>query len=674
MCGFVSVVTAPGKSVPGAVLRRMTDVLSHRGPDDMGFAWVNPSTGAVHTTRDLAPDTALSGVLFGHRRLSILDLSTAGSQPMVSDDRLSLLCFNGEIYNFVELRDELRAHGVAFRGTGDTEVLLKAYEQWGSGAFNRLNGMWAFTLWDGRRRALIASRDRFGVKPLYWATVDGCTILASEIKGLLGYPGAFRGVEDRKVLSFLRDGATDQDDETMFGGIRSLPAGTYLELTEGHRVTRPFWSLSTSVRQAQGSPDELIGDFGRLLAESVHVRVRSDVPIGTMMSGGLDSTAITALIRAEQLHAGADRFQGLEAFHHTFSACWPGSASDEEAAIDLMCRELGLVSHKLYPSPEAVADVLPQVIYHLDEPFVDPISAVQYLLMREARGCGVKVVLNGHGSDELLAGYHNHFVPVFLADLLLTGRLRNFIREQRAFRGTGWPWVGVLWSLLLRLLPGQVRMDPAIPHRALERLRGSSGVFVPLDGRSPDRTGSIEPRPRLSHLNTRLWFEFATRNLPRWLRMEDRMSMASSVESRLPFMDYRLVEFAFSLPDDIKLRDGYNKYILRQSMRNLLPRHLTETRTKLPFKAPFAEWLRGAWRPMIQDLLVGTGAVRAYLDYPRFRAKLESYLVGNDRSLPTYLIWRVLHTELWLRMVRDRFGAISHDGHSPAPHAQGLPA
>jgi asparagine synthase (glutamine-hydrolysing) len=658
MCGFVCIVTAPGETAPGAVLRRMTALLSHRGPDDEGFAWVEPSTGAIRGPFRSPPDGVLSGVLFGHRRLSILDLTASGSQPMVSDDGLSLLCFNGEIYNFVELRAELQAHGLRFRGTGDTEVLLKAYEHWGTDAFNRLNGMWAFVLWDGRRRTLVASRDRFGVKPLYWATVGETTILGSEIKALLAYPGAFRGVDDRKVLSFLQDGATDQDEETMFEGVRSLAPGTYYELTGGRMVSKRFWTLPISRSETETDPDDLIATFEQLLTESVHLRVRSDVPIGTMMSGGLDSTAITALIRAEQLKADASRFQGLRAFHQTFSACWPGSASDEEADIDLICRELGLVSHRLYPTANTVATVLPDMVYHLDEPFDDPIAAVQFLLMREARRYDIKVVLNGHGSDELLAGYHKHFVPVFLADLLLSGRLFSLFREQRSFRGTGWSWAGVLWYLLVRLLPQQVRLDPSTPHRLLERVRGSTGVFASLDGHEwAERTSPVEPVPHLSHLNARLWFEFMTRNLPRWLRMEDRMSMASSVESRLPFMDYRLVEFAFSLPDTLKLHDGYNKYILRQSMRNLLPARVIATRAKLPFKAPYTEWIRGSWRSMIQDLLGGTCEVGRYLESPRFRDKLASYMSGNDRALPTYLIWRVLNTELWLRMVREKWGA-----------------
>lgn len=268
---------------------------------------------------------------------------------MVSDDGASVLAFNGEIYNFLELRNALRAAGITFRGTGDTEVLLKAYECWGADALNRLNGMWAFVLWDGRRRALIACRDRFGVKPLYYAKVDEVLIFSSEIKAILAYPGAFKAFNDRAVLDFLRDGLTDHAEETMFAGVRSLAPGTYMEITTERRVTSRFWTLPARQPDVDRADADLISDFASQLADSVRLRVRSDVPIGTMMSGGLDSTAITSLIRPQQQGGGGDerRFDGLAAFHHTFSACWPGSEADEEAEIDLMCSDLSLISHKL---------------------------------------------------------------------------------------------------------------------------------------------------------------------------------------------------------------------------------------------------------------------------------------------------------------------------------------
>jgi asparagine synthase (glutamine-hydrolysing) len=665
MCGFVTLVCTSGQRIPARVLHQMTTRLAHRGPDDTGFAAIDPHSRAVRRWgRDLPPKLDLSGILFGHCRLSILDLTPAAHQPMVSEDGASVLAFNGEIYNFLELRRALSGAGVSFRGTGDTEVLLKAYECWGAHALNRLNGMWAFVLWDGRRRALIASRDRFGVKPLYYALVDDVLIFSSEIKAILAYPGAFKSFNERAVLDFLRDGLTDHHEETMFTGVRSLAPGTYMEITAERKVTTRFWTLPVGQAEVDHADGDLITEFASRLADSVRLRVRSDVPIGTMMSGGLDSTAITSLIRAQQQGVGIDErpFHGLASFHHTFSACWPGSKADEEAAIDLVCSELSLISHKLYPRPEQIAEVLPRVAYHLDEPFHDPIAAVQYLLMQKARSHDVKVVLNGHGSDESLGGYYKQFVPPFLADLLLTGSLVTFQREQRAFKGSGWAWSQVVWHLLMQLLPSGARLDPRTPSRILERLRGAGGVLADHSGAGDSDEARLSQPSNPFSFPGALRFELMTRNLPRWLRMEDRMSMAWSVESRLPFMDYRLVEFAFRLPNRLKLRDGYNKYILRQATRTLLPRRLTETRHKLPFLAPYSAWLRGPWRSMVGDLLLGSSLVGAYLNRRVFVPKLQAFMEGNDKALPHYLVWRVLITELWLREFAGSGTRQSRDG------------
>jgi asparagine synthase (glutamine-hydrolysing) len=666
MCGFVTIVTAPGQSVSGPVLSRMTEVLAHRGPDDTGFAWVDPAGGSVRTAPRMTPDLRPSGVVFGHRRLSILDLSPAGHQPMVSEDGLSVLCFNGEIYNFVELREELRSRGAQFRGSGDTEVLLRAYEHWGAEALNRFNGMWAFVLWDGRRRKLIASRDRFGVKPLHYARVGETWILASEIKAILAYPGVFRGVEERVVLEFLSLGKVSPTEETMFLGVHSLPPATWLEIGDGQSSIRRFWALP-SAGADPGQDQETVDRFTSLLSDSVRLRARSDVPIGTMMSGGLDSTAITALIREQQLLAakGTDTFEGLRSFHQTFSACWPGSGQDEESEIDLMTSRLGLASHKVFPAPETIAAVLPTVMYHLEEPFPDPIAAVQYLLMKEARDNGVKVVLNGHGSDESLAGYVDHFVPPFLAGLLLSGRIPDFVREGRAFKSPEWDWQQVTEHVLINLLPSSFRSRAIGLARTL-RLRSRVTLFRGPEpnarGASAELAGVPDPTP----LKTAVWRKFSDEVLPVWLRMEDRMSMASSVESRLPFLDYRLVEFAFGLPDRFKLRDGYTKYILRRSMRGRLPDRLVEARVKLRFNAPYAGWFRGPWRPMISDLLLGECEVAPYLKGDRFRTRLRAYLDGSDSSLATRMLWRVLATELWLRMVRSHWA-----GSEPNPLASG---
>lgn len=647
MCGFVALLAPSGQRVPAAVLRGMTACLAHRGPDDIGFACIDPSSGAIQVWgQDLPDHLSLAGLLFGHRRLSILDLTPAGHQPMVSGESGSVLCFNGAIYNFLELRGRLSAEGVSFRGTGDTEVLLKAYERWGLQALPRLNGMWAFVLWDNLRRTLVASRDRFGVKPLYHTTVDGVQIFGSEIKAVLAYPGASRGFEDRRVTDFLRDGLTDHTDQTMFHGIRSLTPGTSLEVSGGRSATARYWSLPSPGPADHRAPEDLIAEFRELLTDAVGLRLRADVPVGTMMSGGLDSTAITALIRNRS-------FDGSRSSHHSFSACWPGSANNEEAEIDAMCARLGLVCHKLYPKAEAIADALPALAYHLDEPFFDPIAAVQYLLMREAQAQGIKVVLNGHGSDEILAGYYRRFVPVFLADLLLSGRLRSFHREQRAFRGIGSSWRGVFRQVLAQLMPPPAGIDPLTSHWLTGPPTREDILADPAPGAEPDATDSRGVPPGFTPLNAALWFQFSIRNVPRWLRMEDRVSMAASVESRLPFLDYRLVEFAFALPDDLKLRDGYSKYILRQAMRDLLPERMVNNRVKRQFLAPYRIWLRGPWRPMVNDLLAAPGRVAPYLNYPRFREKLRSFLAGNDRALNPAQLWRVLSVELWMRAFSD---------------------
>ena len=658
MCGLVTILTSPHRPVPGAVLRDMTRVLAHRGPDEESFACVDPAGGEIRLSGTIAPDAALSGVLFGHRRLGILDRGPAGDQPMLSQDGLSLLSFNGEIYNFVELRDELRCRGISFRGHSDTEVLLESYLHWGAGVFNRLNGMWAFVLWDGRRRKLIVSRDRFGVKPLYYARLGDTWIFASEIKALMKFPGLYRGVDQSQVREYLVTGRVDQRDQTLFQGVQAVPPGTFLEIDAEAARTERFWSLPSSAGRNEESPEALILEFATLLRDSVRLRGRSDVPIGTMMSGGLDSTTITALVRQEQRSraASADVFPGLRAFHQVFSACWPGSEHDEEASIDLMTASLGLRAHKLYPTAAGIADVLPAVTYHLEQPFRDPIAAVQFLLMREARADGVVVVLNGHGSDESLAGYPDAFVPPYLASLLLGGRLTGFVQERRAFTGNGWKTAHLVeHSLLLMIPPGlRQRALHEVARRELGRRHGLfNGPPIPAPMEEEKEAGESG---RLTALNAALWRKLSREILPAWLRMEDRMSMAASVESRLPFLDYRLIEFAFRLPDNLKLRDGFTKYILRQAMKDTLPTPVVQSRMKRRFGAPYESWFRGPWREMVLDLL-DRPIASCYLDRRTFRLALEAYLSGKESALSAQVLWRVLGVELWLRMIQERWAA-----------------
>lgn len=653
MCGLVTVLTGREQRVPMSALRMMTDEIEHRGPDDCAYAHVDGRSGSVRTwSPPQSGEDAMSGVLFGFRRLSIIDLTDTGRQPMVSDDGVSVLAFNGEIYNFVELRAELQAQGVRFHGRSDSEVLLRAYERWDTGCFEKLNGMWAITLWDGRRRRLVASRDRFGVKPLYYTRVDGAWLLASEIKSLLRYRRGAWAVNDRAVFEYLAYGMIDHRTETSFHDVHAVAPGTWLEFGATEPVEHRFWSLSAEGPAGTRSDRELIEEFGELFGDAVRLRVRSDVPIGTMLSGGLDSASITALI-SEQRERGGGASEELEAvrtFHHAFTACWPGWQGDEELDVDRIGQRFGLSVHKAYLDGELLRDSLPAVVHHLDEPFMTPVCLVDFELMKMAREQGVKVVLNGHASDEILGGYADMFVAPYLADLVRRGRLGRAVREFRGFKGQA---PDALSGVLRELAGDDTMVRTAM--RALLSFRAQPSVFSPDFERRYPYAEAIDVRSlptNRGRFQRALGQKFFREFVPQWLRMEDRMSMAASVEARLPFMDYRLVEFAFRLPDDLKLREGWTKYVLRQAMEDRLPLETLTHRHKRQFSTPHAQWFRSSWRKTIEEfLLVDSPYLDRYVDVPLFRHKLRAWLDGDDSAMTANLVWRAVSTESWFRIV-----------------------
>lgn len=647
MCGFVTIVTPQDSLVSPAVLEDMTNCLAHRGPDDFGYAWISHD-GQITQRRAIFQQAKLSGVLFGHRRLSILDLSSAAHQPFVNANGSMVLAYNGEIYNYLEIRRELVGLGFRFRSDSDTEVVLAAYECWGNEAFRKFNGMWALAIWDRNRQTLIISRDRFGIKPLYQATVGNTWVFASEIKSMHRFPGLGREIDDRSVFIFLMDGLVNHTNHTFFSGIRSVPPGTVTELREGVAQQSKYWTLEPgSVKLHE---KDAIEQYGELLQDSVRLRTRSDVPIGTMLSGGLDSTSITALIVRQRQQGGKtpEEIRGLSSFHNTFTACWPEDpALDEEKEVDLFCSRLGLQSYKLYPSAEIIWELLPRVMSFLDEPFQSAVPMVQYLLMQKARERGVKVVLNGHGSDEALAGYPFYLEP-FLMSLLQRWQILRYRQERKAFRQEG-GHARLLLGLIRNLVPAAIR-SYLVQKLNLDQNRNSWPFLLqpPRDLRDGYDT-KVEKIRELSILGNTLWRSFHSTVVPCWLRMEDRVSMAHGVESRLPFMDYRLVEFTFGLADSLKLNNGYAKFILREAMKELLPDHVLWNRQKRRFTAPYFPWFRGAWRPRLeQTFLTGNCHIQAYLDMPKFRTRLAAYLTGDNQALNQNVLWRILQVEIWM--------------------------
>lgn len=534
MCGIAGLWNRHSRPVARPVLAAMATSIAHRGPDDAGYHY----------------DDA-AGVGLAHRRLSILDLSSAGHQPMPLAERY-WLTYNGEVYNFRELRAELETLGHRFTTQTDSEVLLHSYQQWGPDAVTRWNGMWALAIWDAQEHTLFLSRDRLGVKPLYLTEMGQTIAFASEIKALLAHPDLVKTPNPTTIADFLHRGLQDHTAETFFAGIEQLHPGHWRLYRQDGSVTQArFWQIDPANKRPIGFA-EATEEFRSLFTDAVRLRLLSDVPVGTCLSGGLDSSAIVAVM--SEL-AGSDRVK-------TFSARFAEPEWDEGRYIEIVRTATGAVGHDIYPDVDGFLADLEPLLRHQDEPFASMSIFAQWCVMRKAREAGVTVLLDGQGSDEQLAGYG--FWGAHWAILLGQGRLAALWRswqDRRAIAGRS------LGAEMASTLGGF-------------RQHGTAG-FDRLDG---------------------ILHDYLTRSrLPALLHWEDRNSMAFGREARVPFLDYRLVEFTFSLPDEHKLRDGWDKAVLRQS--GLLPDAIARRRDKMGFVTPQSAWLSGPLQPVVAKTL-----------------------------------------------------------------------
>ncbi|MDQ2854153.1 MAG: asparagine synthase (glutamine-hydrolyzing) [Chloroflexota bacterium] len=592
----------------------MLDCIAHRGPD-----------GVRQVIRD-------ERVGLGHRRLAIIDLSDDASQPMRSPAGSEVI-LNGEIYNYVELRAELAAGGATFQTASDTEVLLAAYDRWGTDCLSRLNGMFALAIYDPSRRTLLLARDRFGEKPLYYHRApDGTFLFASEIKALLAYPGVTARADRQSVYRFLRHKLPELDPTTFFEGIVALPPAHYLELRvdDGREVLARYWGLEGSTQDSRPR-SELAAAYGALLQDSIGIRLRADVAVGSSLSGGIDSSAVVGYLA---LGRHVER-------QHTFSARFPGWRLDEGRYIADVIALSGAQSHEVEPIPDP--SDLERVIWHQDHPFGSLSIYAQWAVMRLAREQGVTVLLDGQGADESLAGYHFYFAALFRY-LLRTGRWLALARELRCFSLAH-------GSAELRSLAFYAMPDAAANRlRSLRSVPGIATSFA-RDGaaRSSGHADTGRFRTDLDQMLARTLTETM---LPGLLRYADRNSMAFGREVRLPYLDHRLVELAFTLPWEMKLRRGLTKRVLRESMRDYLPASVRGRTDKVGFAPPQAAWLRGPLREWAEDLLASARfAEREWNDAPVVRARWRAFRDGEDRLGAD--VWRFLSVEAWARCFLD---------------------
>lgn len=654
MCGIVGIYRT-GKPVDLAVAQRALTAIRHRGPDDEGYLAVGLQAGrAVACT---GPDSdvrlrlpsfdTLAGesfdVVLGHRRLSILDLSPAGHQPMASPDGRYWIVYNGEVYNYLELRTELAGLGHQFHTGTDTEVILAAYAQWGAQALPRFAGMFAFAILDLRERKLFLARDFFGIKPLYYTLDSAGLSFASEIKALLQCPWVSRRANPQRLYQYLRFGQTDHGSETMFADIRQLPVAHYLEVSlDAPATAKPvrYWQVKVG-RPARISFDDAAEQLQSLFLENIRLHLRSDVPVGSCLSGGIDSSSIVM---------GMRRLHGDDLDLHTFSFIADDPVVGEEKHIDVVGQAARASMHKTMAEPDDLLADLDDLVHTQGQPFGGTSIYAQYRVFRLVKETGIKVMLDGQGADELMAGYHG-LLGSGMCSLLRNGHLlaaHRFHRHLSALPGVN-PR-RVLFGALGRLLP--VGVQPP-----MRRLVGEELVPEWLDSEWFSRQGVVaapKPQPRGRHLlREELWLAVSETSLPALLRYEDCNSMRYSIESRVPFLTAALVEFVLSLPGSYLLTpDACTKAVFRRAMRGITPDSILDRKDKIGFATPEQRWMV-TLRPWIEQVLASeTAASVGALRLDAARRELDAVFAGHKRF--DLRIWRWLNLIRWAEQYQVR--------------------
>jgi len=561
MCGICGVF-APDQIRPSH--HRLVDVqkeiLRHRGPDATG----------VFTD---------AHCVLGHRRLAIIDLSDDGRQPFASPGGRYQMVFNGEIFNYIELRHELVANGRVFTTKTDTEVLLAAYETWGPDCLSRLNGMFAFAIYDAQAKTLFLARDRFGVKPLYYARQDGVLYFASEIRALLAVPGLSRAVNRQSLFDYLAFNRTDIHDETFLADVFRLPKGCRAICdASGGMDIRTWWSPLPFLDAPIGvSEAEHVRAVAELAADAARLRLRSDVPVGSSLSGGIDSSILVGLLYDAV---------GAPDPYHCFTAAYPGDPVDETRYVDALARRYPFVGHRVTPTADEALGDLPAFVRAADEPTTNPSFYAQYRVMRLARESGVVVVLDGQGADEIFAGYQ-YFHGFYLYGLLCRKSFSRFSLELAAMLSRRQS-PSFLAALAFQLLPGSLRRISL--GRAMPFLRRD--FFQ--EGYAGSRIAREFFQARGLNHSLALHFQYKLEHL---LRLEDRNSMAFSLEARVPYLDYRLVERLLATPEDLKIRNGQTKSLQRLALGRYTAPEILDRKDKLGFATPEAQWMAApGWR------------------------------------------------------------------------------
>ncbi|MFZ1304839.1 MAG: asparagine synthase (glutamine-hydrolyzing) [Ferruginibacter sp.] len=569
MCGIAGILLHTPNTIAPVHLKKMTDAIAHRGPDGEG-QWSNASN-TVH---------------LGHRRLAIVDLSSQAAQPMSFANRYQVV-YNGELYNYIEIRSVLQNKGYHFSTQSDTEVILAAYDHWKEKCLQQFDGMFAFAIWDEKDEKLFAARDRFGEKPFYYYEDEGNFIFASEMKALWAI-GVDKNIDNKMLLNYLTLGHVQNcidKEQTFFETIYSLPPAHYLtyepKTNQLSKITR-YWSINKEMKIDMLQADA-IEKFTELFTQSVKRRLRSDVALGTSLSGGLDSSTIAYTINQLQKSSGgtAQRLQ-------TFSAVFPGFENDESTYIQAVSKGLNITNHQTETTAVELINDFEKLCYHQEEPFSSSGIFAQYKVFELAKKHGIKVLLDGQGADEILAGYPK-YIHWFLQEVLSRHKLGATQIERNAFRKNNQPFRWNIKNMVAAFMPSHAAMHlEKLEYRKTISHPDISEDFLKL---SKHQEWVGIHKPIVTKLNDIIHFNITEMGLEELLRFADRNSMAHGVEVRLPFLNHELVEFVFSLPSHLKMHEGWTKFLLRQTMDKKLPDEIVWRKQKVGFEPPQKNWM-----------------------------------------------------------------------------------
>ncbi len=623
MCGIAACIQQKGQ-IDKIKFDRMTDIISYRGPDDRG----------VYYDGNLA---------LGHRRLSIIDLSSDGHQPFEKIEGY-VLVYNGEIYNYIELRDELIAKGHVFKTKTDTEVIIHAYREWGDKCVCHFNGMWAFVLYDKKKQQLFCSRDRFGVKPFYYTEQEGMFLVASEIKQFFEMLDERPRANRDMLLQYIIRGTNDVAPYTMFKDIYQLNPGHNMiyDLSTKEYTKKRYYSIDNR-KERKLAYEKACTNFRDTFSDAVMLRLRSDVPLGYFLSGGLDSSAIVC-IADKKIRESCDKGEYQD--QHTISACFNEKNYDEQEYIDEVIKATNIIPHKVFPSTESLWDELDDIIWHMDEPLGSTSTFAQWSVCKAAKEHGLTVMLDGQGADEQLAGYTDFYTVLFV-NALKKFKFKYLKKEIDAYLQLRAKSEKHLSSRDVIMSAIREWIMPRSLHKFIKRVYLERVQKIPFDKEVILKT--LKNEYIYPQGNPREFIKAYVENeLLQLLHRGDRNSMAFSIETREPFLDYQLADVVFEMPYEYKIKDGYSKAVLRDGLKGILPDKVRMRISKFGFVTPEEKWIKDNNEIFRNELVHALESFEGLFDTDRV---LKWYDQNNSHiKRGNSMIWRIIDSSHWLRI------------------------